>query len=73
MKIKSVTVTYGRSLDIPRAGTARLEISLTAEADTGDDIRSAEELGEILSMLWQSARSSVREQGLSLTAQREAS
>lgn len=70
MRIASVTVTYGRTLDIPRYGEARLEISLTAEAEPGDDIRDPEELHEVFDALWQTARASVREQGQTLLAQR---
>ncbi|NTU81435.1 MAG: hypothetical protein HGA45_18985 [Chloroflexales bacterium] len=69
MRIASVTVTYGRTLDIPRYGEARLEISLTAEAEPGDEIRGPEELREALDTLWQTARASVREQGQALLAQ----
>jgi len=72
MRIRSITVTYGRDIPIPRAGTARLEVSLAAEADAGDDICSTEELCGVLDTLWQSARNSVREQGLALIAQRGA-
>jgi hypothetical protein len=70
MRIASVTVTYGRTLDIPRHGAARLEITLSAESEPGDDLRTPEELAEALATLWQTARASVREQGEALLAQR---
>jgi hypothetical protein len=72
MRLASVTVTYGRTLAIPRHGEARLEVTLTAEAEPGDDIRSAEELRAALDTLWQEARASVREQGQTLLTQRAA-
>jgi hypothetical protein len=69
MRLASVTVTYGRTLAIPRHGEARLEVSLTAEAEPGDDIRSNEELRATLDALWHEARASLREQGQALLSQ----
>lgn len=70
MRITSVTVTYSRTLDIPRYGAACLEVSLTAGAEPGDDIHTGEELCAALDTLWQAARASVREQGQAILAQR---
>ena len=69
MRITSVTVTYSREITIPKHGTARLETSLTAEAEPGDDIRAPEEIRAALDALWHAARASVREQGQTLLSQ----
>ncbi|MEI6776221.1 MAG: hypothetical protein WCK70_04940 [Chloroflexales bacterium] len=69
MRITSVTVTYSREITIPRHGTARLDVSLTAEAEPGDDIRSTEEIRAALEALWDEAHASVRTQGQTLLGQ----
>ncbi|NTU84333.1 MAG: hypothetical protein HGA45_34055, partial [Chloroflexales bacterium] len=66
MRLASVTVTYGRTLAIPRHGQAHLEVTLTAKAEPGDDLRTPEELRAALDALWHEARASVREQGQAL-------
>lgn len=72
MRISTISVTSSRTLAIPTHGQAHLAITLAAEAEAGDDIRTGEELGLILATLWQMARASVRQQGEDLLNRRPA-
>lgn len=56
MKITTITITYGRKINLGNYNNANLEVTLGAELDEGDDHNEA------MSFLWEEAKSSAKAQ-----------
>ena len=60
MKLKTISVTYGRKINLGDFNNANIEINLSAELDEGDDEAQA------ASDLWEMAKNNVKAQALPL-------
>lgn len=67
MQITTITVTYGRKVNLGDYNSLNLEVTL------GAGLEPEEEYEPALSRLWEIARESVKEQAVRATKKREAS
>ncbi len=56
MKITTITVTYGRKINLGNYNNANLEVTLGADLEENDDLRLQMEI------LWETAKESVKAQ-----------
>lgn len=56
MKITTITITYGRKINLGNYNNANLEVTLGTELDEGDDQRA------VMDYLWEEAKASAKAQ-----------